>query len=579
LVVGSLMVMFGPNLSRHMRNSANAFYLNDDARQQIWPFLRYHDPALFQNDYLTDYQLAFNPTGFEWLYRLSAPWIDPRTFSRALPYVLLAVMLGAVGVSAWLLGGAAASWGSLALCLSTDTYLSEMMGGLPRAFGFPVAAIIAASLVRGNPYGVMLAACSGAAFYYPLAVLGAVVLVFFMVLPPRWGGVSESWTWPRKVAVVVGTGALSLVIVLPSLFRLHTYGRALERADWVRYPEAGFGGRLEDEDVVIRPPLGEILTTSWLWTSGSFQGTSAPASAQATTAPGTPALPPWRHNEPWLRPVWQWGHRHSQTILAIVIAVLGIGYARLIRDDVAGRRLLVLPGVGLGAYVLSWMLVPYLYVPERYVKFTLPMAAAVMFPAALSRIASTFGFTRIFPWAPAALTASVCTSILLLLGGRGTTEQGLNVQIGENEQPLYHYLSRLPADVLLAGWPPAMDSVPYLTARRVFVTFETHLPFHEDYVKTMRSRMEAFIDAYFARNPEPIIRLRETFGVTHLVVDQRHYRQQPPRYFAPFDSLIARAFQRLEDDAETVRQADAAQVFRQGDIIVLDLSKVTTSDE
>jgi hypothetical protein len=57
----------------------------------------------------------------------------------------------------------------------------------------------------------------------------------------------------------------------------------------------------------------------------------------------------------------------------------------------------------------------------------------------------------------------------------------------------------------------------------------------------MRRRMTALIDAYFASTSAPLLRLRDEFGVTHLVVDRRLY-YRPPRYFQPFPAEIEAAF-------------------------------------
>ena len=61
LLIGviALAVLFGPSLAEHARNAADPRCFNDDSRQQIWPLLRYHDPSLFQDDYVAQYNLAF----------------------------------------------------------------------------------------------------------------------------------------------------------------------------------------------------------------------------------------------------------------------------------------------------------------------------------------------------------------------------------------------------------------------------------------------------------------------------------------------------------------------------------------
>ena len=182
--------------------------------RDVWPTYRYRDGALFRDDYIADYYLAFNPKGFTQAYRLGVAWLDPRTISRLLPYALLLATLGFVGVSAWGLGGPIAAWAAMALCLSSDLFLGRMMGGLPRAFGLPLLAMAGAALVLRRPGLLIAATLLGAAFYYPAAMLGGMALAAFLLLPERYGGLQPAWTWQRRVAILGASGAATVLVAL-----------------------------------------------------------------------------------------------------------------------------------------------------------------------------------------------------------------------------------------------------------------------------------------------------------------------------------------------------------------------------
>src|SRR4029450_5452837 len=107
-----------------------------------------------------------------------------------------------------------------------------------------------------------------------------------------------------------------------------------------------------------------------------------------------------------------------------------------------------------------------------------------------------------------------------------------------------------------------------------FVTFETHQAFHENFVQEMRRRMSALIDAYFAHDQMPLRRLRDEFGVTHLLLDVRHRSAPPARYFAPFDAWVASARARGAPPAWLVARLDAATVFTDGPYVVVDLARL-----
>ncbi|MEE8156492.1 MAG: hypothetical protein V3T53_16170 [Phycisphaerales bacterium] len=58
------------------------------------------------------------------------------------------------------------------------------------------------------------------------------------------------------------------------------------------------------------------------------------------------------------------------------------------------------------------------------------------------------------------------------------------------------------------------------------------------YTLEMRRRMTAIICAYFASGPGPLMKLRDEFGVTHLIVDRRHYQKGANlSFFEPFDTM------------------------------------------
>jgi hypothetical protein len=154
---------------------------------------------------------------------------------------------------------------------------------------------------------------------------------------------------------------------------------------------------------------------------------------------------------------------------------------------------------------------------------------------------------------------------------------GLTVDVQQDSQ-VFEFLRRLPDASLIAGWPSdeTVDSIPFLTRRSAFVTYETHQAFHQAYLDEMRRRMRALIDAIFATDPAPLVRLRDDWGVTYLIVDLRYYGPSPPTYFKPFDGWIRVAVERGRDAGfELPRQIKPAAVFSHGSLSVLDLRQLS----
>jgi hypothetical protein len=134
----------------------------------------------------------------------------------------------------------------------------------------------------------------------------------------------------------------------------------------------------------------------------------------------------------------------------------------------------------------------------------------------------------------------------------------------------------LPKDVLIAGWPTDLDNVPYVSRRQAFVTQELNGAFQKGYADEMRRRMHALIEAYFATDPSALERLRDDFGVTHLIFSKTSLRRSRQNISKPFSEWIQKAFSDGKSKGfEIPRQIDAAKVFSDGPLIVLDLRRLS----
>jgi len=163
--------------------------------------------------------------------------------------------------------------------------------------------------------------------------------------------------------------------------------------------------------------------------------------------------------------------------------------------------------------------------------------------------------------------------VLGFFGGRGDPRAGLGRFIADADQPVYRAVAQLAPNALVAGWPDGtMDSLSVATHRTPFLSRELHVPYHSDMTLLMRERMHALIDAYFAVDPWPLIRLREQYGVTHLIVAPERLGAAP-RYFRPFQHRIVEAHAHGQSlGFEVLRQLERCSSFRNETHVLLDLS-------
>ncbi len=261
-------------------------------------------------------------------------------------------------------------------------------------------------------------------------------------------------------------------------------------------------------------------------------------------------------------------------ITSVLLIILGLGLVPLGRQDGAARRALVLPFAGVTGYVLATVFSPYLLVPQRYLAYTLPLFIVVFLPASGAALAGSLLSAPSAPWIRVVGVLLTAGASLVLLGGRGDPAVGYAIVV-KSESKIYDFVRSLPKEALIAGWPAGViDNVPYVCRRRAFITRENHLVFHEGYVLEMRRRMHALVAALFSDDARALLELRDTFGVTHVIVEAEYF-SEPPRYFAPFDIEVARVWQTGHGRGFAAETAVAtAAVFSDGTLTVVDLSKL-----
>jgi hypothetical protein len=95
----------------------------------------------------------------------------------------------------------------------------------------------------------------------------------------------------------------------------------------------------------------------------------------------------------------------------------------------------------------------------------------------------------------------------------------------------------------------------------------------------MRIRTRALIEAYYATDLAPLQRLHREHGVTHLIVESKHFEKRPATYFQPFNLWAKKAFDagsETNKKFEVLKQKPLLQVYDDSKNFVLDLSKLKT---
>ena len=554
LIVASLSCMYFGALREHLRFGMYPLIFNDDSRQYTWTFVmdRQKDPP---PDVLYEYRRATMPIGYKALYAAAAKLGDPRVFSKISPYLLLLSLILLTGYCAYCLAGPAAAWGSTALILSSSIFLERMAGAHPRAFAYPLMAAMLAALISGRPKFLALWTVLSAAFYPVTAVIGASALTSWMCLSPLERGDASQWSVQTRWRLLLITAALCIGILLPTILATNRFSPQMRVSDLASYPEYGRDGRYRGE--ADRPPFGEF----WRGAAESLRlGLEAPV-------------------RPWHLPLRRYGDIHNSRLRLLLFLLVAAGLAVLAKQDARLRRILYLPALILMLHTLSKTFAPSLYLPERYLIYVFPLLGVLLVPVALSALPLYFTKLKKTSWARPCATVFLCSLHLLFFGGRGSHQAGYQIQINKSEW-IYPFIATLPPSSVIAGWPgphAVIDNVPYLTGRTAFLTFENHEAYYKGYADEMRRRTRALIAAYYATDSAPLRRLREEYGVTHIIADPKHFKDRPATYFRPFNLSVREEFDRARTSGKTfeiLKQKDRIKIYDDSRHFVLDLSKI-----
>jgi hypothetical protein len=565
LIALTLAAIYWPGVRHHWDTARNPYFVPYDAAQYIPAFFKFETADPVPTTYAKEYYLnAVCPILYKWSLRFGAQFSDARHFQLGMMYLSYLVFLGFLGRMAWMLGGAALSFAVMALTISAWIFIGlGFIGGAPRMYGYPLMSMILLSLVLDRPNLLAGIVVFGALLYPIIAVIGGLSLACWMLLRPlRVKGLVAQWGLPRRLATVALTAVLSLAALTPLLRGSEPYGRRIVDSDIATYPEAGPDGNYRPYDQLPYKLFGYEFASYLIG-------------------------PLYSHGDP----IVPWLNAHQKLdrmTLLFVLAITGItvlfvvvrGMRSGLMGDVsgAGCRLMTFFAVCSLLHVVAWLASPYLYIPTRYFMFSLPFVVTLLFPWSLYTLLAKV------PWLKASwhlrnlAFLGIIAVYLVVFGGRGNVEF-VDAIVEQPARPLFDAMAALPKNAIIAGWPVGeIRKVEYVTRRNAFLTGDLHQVLHLNFLKAMRERMDALFDAYLSVDVAPLHRLRQEFGVTHLIVETRDFTdpKRAPEYFAPWRSRIQPRLKEIKGKEYLMNGTlhERAAVFNQNGLLLLDLAKL-----
>lgn len=566
--IGLLSLFFGPVLVMNMLQDRDAYYVNADAFQQITPFYRFapEDPAL-RDDYINQYYLDCFPLGYKGLYysytRLTG---DPRPLSKALPYLLLTALLVIAGMAAYRIGGWPAAAVTVAFILSSGIFFDRMQGGLPRAFGFPVAALALLGLILERWKILLVAVILGALFYPAMGFFSGICLGLYLVFKTLYDRQFTRRVLLRRAGILLAAALGGAVLLVPVMLQSGEYGQVLTQADLAEFPELGPEGRysVADRAFPLRDAPGHLLSRLREVLVG--RGLRSPFHEVFGTA----------------------------GVIA-VLALLGVAGAEGARRGFLIRRPRWVWGLGLFAgamvvgLILSAMFAPYLYLPYRYIQYPGSLLMLFLFVSAFQGLNGWFQKVLPEKW-PRAVRANLTPPlvaggiVLLCVGSIGDLDRRGTWSAHYQRDLLEFLRDETPPGAVVAGWPEGViETVPYHTRRPALLTYEVHQVFHRDYVLELRERMMLLIDGIMQGEARALRELRDEYEVQYLIVPKvgrGTEKEQVPYYFAPFETRVSELRRSRGPDQpvflirQLVEEHPQTVIFEQYDYQVVDLDRL-----
>ncbi len=477
----ALVFSLGLALFVEHRIFLDPFALNDDIRNQIYWLARIVNPHLFPADYIANYftqPLLIAPALLA-LYSSLAPWLAPLTLSQYLPLALVVIATFFLFKFCKAARNAEyASW--VCYCFNISVWLvKNLSGGLPRAFIYPLLFALLWALQTRRWFLVTITLWLSALIYPPVLMLGLGILIVEII---RARG-QKSDVIPRAQCLAVSfLGIIGIIgtrlgwSTAPTLYGPLTTDRIAQHMR-----DFYWGGRV----VLYTMPYA--------------------------TEPGFPLN--------WVMPILQRLPHLYILIPVLVFGVLRLIYLRWFKRAIGPVKLPPLLGsciiASLCMYILAWLFLFYLYVPERYLEYTLLILPGFMLPDLLlnarARLARhsrriTLGF----------LLFSITISSFFWRADL--------MHIPNREKQLYAHLKGLPAHSMMAAPPGLANNIPLFASQSVMLNNETYIPFHQAYFREMKSRLHDWLLAYYATDRQPVARLIQKYHLSYLVLQTADFK-------------------------------------------------------
>jgi len=526
--LGILLFLFSPAIYHNFQLMYETNIGLDDALQYIPAFYSYLPESIPKN-YFDEYYLnAIIPIGYKVLFINAAQHVDLVILSKHLIYIPLFITIIILALCVKELTGSSL----LAICtvMFALAYSAQAMlllgfyGGTPRSFAFPIMALGLLYIIKGRPVALGIITIASTIIYPIAGVILGFTMALILILPEKYHTASKGWSFKKRIGFIFAVMTLSAAILIPQMMLSTDHGSLIAPGALEAFPEADEDGRY-----AIGYRMLDSLDIGFLvsYFKKSF------------LANGTLIL--GLYDTIYEKTKINFFALSIFIVQGFIFLSIIMGFQKITqKGNEAVVRMFLLLAASFILFVTAYFLQPYMYMPSRYLMYSIPILATILFPVSVVRWAMNLKFVKGKEQRAKRFAAIVVLSVIIIAGGKGYTQNDEPTKYDIDETNFLHAISNLPTNALVAGWPndTAVRKTKIQTKRNILISRDIHQALHEKNTLHARDITNDLIKAYFATERKHIELLKTKYNVTHILIKTEHYGKEPPKYFAPFDEKI-----------------------------------------
>jgi hypothetical protein len=188
---------------------------------------------------------------------------------------------------------------------------------------------------------------------------------------------------------------------------------------------------------------------------------------------------------------------------------------------------------GLFMYQLSALRAFELYRPSSYLANTIPIFIIILCAFGVASFLELKAIKKVkIPF----LISFLCLSTVFHYG---KLDSGLT---NYKDTKLYQFVSGLPKDALIAGWPYLMDDIAFFGKRNIFTSKELIWAVTKKFYKEHEKRTYIFFTLFYSNSTQLIYNLCKENGIDYILVEEKYFQKDflsnDNFYFNPFNNYI-----------------------------------------